>query len=292
MVMRVRIVGHAWNLRSGLRPTVLSAAEVIGRHELSARSYSHPCWNVDEEFLSRGRSRVRSASRPWRERPVRTLHIYPPNTPYWEDWEYMRRKDGTRHGAWLTFLGGPEAGLDDLVPPQYGYARFRDPAGILGRVLRRAARAGHQYGEAGFWEAQQALCEVISILLRSEHVAEETYQVPTSDPTSETSEIVQSVEAFLKERLAEKVTLKDIARRLHVSVSTLSHRYRDEADETPMATLARLRIGSAKALLLRGQKLRTVAAQLGFSDAFHLSRTFKRLEGISPRDFLKSRAIT
>ena len=34
--------------------------------------------------------------------------------------------------------------------------------------------------------------------------------------------------------------------------------------------------------------LEEVARELGFSDAFHLSKTFKRYTGMSPREFRKS----
>jgi len=37
--------------------------------------------------------------------------------------------------------------------------------------------------------------------------------------------------------------------------------------------------------LQRGLPLKAIAQRLGFSDAFHLSKTFKRVEGISPRTF-------
>jgi AraC-like DNA-binding protein len=39
---------------------------------------------------------------------------------------------------------------------------------------------------------------------------------------------------------------------------------------------------------LLGQSLKSVAESTGFSDAFHLSKTFKRLEGAAPKHFLAS----
>jgi transcriptional regulator GlxA family with amidase domain len=71
-------------------------------------------------------------------------------------------------------------------------------------------------------------------------------------------------------------------------VSTLAHRYRQETGEPPMLKLTRLRINLAKGLLLKGQPLKAIAEAAGFSDAFHLSKTFKRLEGAAPKHFLAS----
>lgn len=42
---------------------------------------------------------------------------------------------------------------------------------------------------------------------------------------------------------------------------------------------------SACALLLSGAKSETIAAELGFSDAFHFSKRFREVIGIAPRDF-------
>jgi len=86
------------------------------------------------------------------------------------------------------------------------------------------------------------------------------------------------------------VRLADLARALHLSPSSLSHRYRTAAGESPMQSLKRLRILRAKVLLLKGHSLADVAEQLGFYDQVHLSVTFKKSEGVSPRAFLNGQA--
>ena len=55
----------------------------------------------------------------------------------------------------------------------------------------------------------------------------------------------------------------------------------------PVAAYRALRIDRAKALLLRGIPLHTIAEELGFSDAFHLSKAFKQVTGLAPRHFLR-----
>jgi len=74
---------------------------------------------------------------------------------------------------------------------------------------------------------------------------------------------------------------------LHVSISSLSHRYKQEKGVSPITRLLSLRINYSKALLLKGYPLKAIAVQLGFTDAFHFSKTFKIMEGIPPREFLK-----
>jgi AraC-like DNA-binding protein len=63
-----------------------------------------------------------------------------------------------------------------------------------------------------------------------------------------------------------------------------------ETGESPMMTLTRMRIHLAKTLLLQGHRLKLVADQTGFWDQYHLSKTFKQHEGISPREFCRRQA--
>ena len=175
--------------------------------------------------------------------------------------------------------------LERLLHPRWRYARFTDTHHQLGALLREAALIGRSYGEAGFWRAQAVLNRMLDLLLRSRHDEEETWSLPAMDESRGPSEFARTVDAYLQTRVDRPTTLADVARHAHISVSSLSHRYREETGRTPMARLTELRIGHAKVLVLRGMPLKSVAAQLGFSDAFHLSKTFKRVEGISPREF-------
>lgn len=55
-----------------------------------------------------------------------------------------------------------------------------------------------------------------------------------------------------------------------------------------MKTLARMRMNAIRGLLLRGHRLKNIAAQTGFCDEYYLSKFFKRSEGMSPRAWLRS----
>ena len=100
--------------------------------------------------------------------------------------------------------------------------------------------------------------------------------------------LATAVTVFLRAHMVQRLSLAAMAAHLHVSVSTLSHRYRAETGESPIATLICLRIQQARNLLMKGQGLKTIAASLGFSDVYHLSKMFKRVEGRSPRQFMKA----
>lgn len=282
--MQSCIKGHRWNPDSEVIPRLILAQETIGAHVHSYNKIISSHWVLDYEFLSYGRYRARNAQRPWKPRTPRTAHLYPPNFQYWED---TRKESGYRHSAWICFSGAEKAGLEQLPHPHAGYARILDHNGRIGFLIRGIAHIGQQRGERGFWEAQSILCHLIDILLSAEPAGDESYlaQDEAAPPT-----FADKVNQYLRSNLSEKITLKDIAEHLHVSASTLSHKYRGETGETPMETLSRLRINHARSLYLKGMPLKSIAARLGYSDEFHLSKSFKRIEGVSPKKYLQNRA--
>lgn len=97
---------------------------------------------------------------------------------------------------------------------------------------------------------------------------------------------------FMHENLSAKLSVADIAARVHVSPSRLSHLFKAETGMSIMSYLVRARLDEAKRLLASPDtSVAQVAEQVGFADAAHFSRSFKRAQGISPSDY-RRRAIT
>ncbi|CEE45759.1 Transcriptional regulator (fragment) [Xanthomonas citri pv. citri] len=91
----------------------------------------------------------------------------------------------------------------------------------------------------------------------------------------------------LGEHYAEPLTLGDLARQAHVSQSHLGFLFRDELGTPFKPMLQQLRIEKAKELLHQQRKLRIteVALKVGFGDLSHFEKSFRRLAGVSPREF-------
>ena len=279
--MQSYAIGYHWNGPDGVCPRLVDVLEVCGEYTRTSRLARNANWVLDYEFDSYGLYRVRSRRMPWRPRLPRTAHLYPPGTSYWED---THAEQGYRHSAWICFADGAAAGLDAFVQPRIAYARFLDTQGQLGTLLHEAALVARRDGDEGFWLAQAVFYRILDLLHRAEHETEETYRLPHENETR-SPEFAQTVDSYLRLHIRDRVTLADVARHVHVSMSTLSHRYRDETGRPPMARLIELRINCAKTLLTKGMPLKNIAYQLGVSDAFHLSRRFKRVTGTSPRIF-------
>ena len=95
--------------------------------------------------------------------------------------------------------------------------------------------------------------------------------------------IGQLIKKYVKNNLARKLTLKDIARNLHCSTVTLTEHFKDEFGITINEYITKKRMDLAEKLLLTTDKnLRDVATTVGFADVEYFSRTFKKHHGESP----------
>jgi AraC-like DNA-binding protein len=81
-------------------------------------------------------------------------------------------------------------------------------------------------------------------------------------------------------------TLQALAAEVGLSRSGFAARFKQALGDSPLHYLTLLRMQKARELLAQSDDtLETIAAAVGYSDAFGFSKTFKKTMGISPRDF-------
>lgn len=91
---------------------------------------------------------------------------------------------------------------------------------------------------------------------------------------------------LMHERSAHPWTLEDLAQQAGLSRTALAERFRDAMGDTPLNHLRVLRMQRAMRLLTEtDHKLESVAADVGYQDAFSFSKVFKRTVGLSPKAF-------
>lgn len=97
---------------------------------------------------------------------------------------------------------------------------------------------------------------------------------------------VNQVDWFLRDNLAHAISLDDVAICLGISVSSLSHRYRELAGTTVMQRLTMLRMEqAANALVQTNQDLTTICDEIGIADPPYFCRLFKRYFNRTPMHY-------
>ncbi len=120
-----------------------------------------------------------------------------------------------------------------------------------------------------------------------------SFLVQDADQTNiadiEKLEKFKAVLNYIDKKYSEKLSLKKIARIAGYEKTYFSSLFKKLFSVSPMQYIIRKRVDKAKMLLRNtNNKLSSISEETGFNDAFHLSKTFKRLTGKPPCEFRKS----
>ena len=99
--------------------------------------------------------------------------------------------------------------------------------------------------------------------------------------------LLAEIEAYTREHIGEHLDADRLCRQFNLGRTRLFALFRNRRGISPAFWIRRERLRGAELLLKTGTlPLKDIAARVGFSDAFHLSRSFKEVYGASPRDWL------
>ncbi len=140
-------------------------------------------------------------------------------------------------------------------------------------------------GEPGADTLVQALLDVVFTYALRE-IAAERGQAGHGWSHAVRDAQVRRALTLMHERCAHPWTLDDLAQQAGLSRTALAERFRDAMGDTPLNHLRLLRMQRAMRLLAETDlKLETVAAEVGYQDAFSFSKVFKRTVGVPPKTF-------
>lgn len=99
---------------------------------------------------------------------------------------------------------------------------------------------------------------------------------------------IEGLISYIQEHLDETITLDVLKSRSHLSVSRISQLFRDLTRHAPMEFVQHQRIQRACYYLdATDDPVGQIASMVGFDDQFYFSRVFRRITGISPREYRK-----
>lgn len=103
----------------------------------------------------------------------------------------------------------------------------------------------------------------------------------------EEEQIIQSVIALMRANLRGELRFADLCRNMGMSATAVKQMFRRRFETTPMAYYEQLRMSEARRRLREeGKSISAVADELGFSSPSYFSARFRRVNGMSPREFL------
>lgn len=97
---------------------------------------------------------------------------------------------------------------------------------------------------------------------------------------------VELAKRYVEEHIREKVTLNQVAAELGVSVGHLSSSFKRQIGQNFSDYVTEIKIGRAKELIESGKyMIYEIADMLGYETPFYFSRVFKKVVGVSPREY-------
>ncbi len=116
-------------------------------------------------------------------------------------------------------------------------------------------------------------------------------RLPSDASENQALQTFRKCQRFLEENFATVTTAEQLAAACHVAPAYLSRLFRRFAGQPAYRFLMRLKMNHAATLLeQQGLLVREVADAFAM-DPFHFSRVFKRVHGLSPAAFLRSRNL-
>lgn len=105
-------------------------------------------------------------------------------------------------------------------------------------------------------------------------------------PVRQKNFLVENTKKYIDEHLNERISLTDLAECFHVSPNYLSQLFKKYMDIGINKYICQKKIDASKELLKQPElKIYEVADHFGFENAFYYNKVFKRVTGISPKEF-------
>lgn len=121
------------------------------------------------------------------------------------------------------------------------------------------------------------------------HAILEELRVLSADPPDPW---VLGLRGYMREHLAQKLSLDSLARRGGMSRFGFVRKYKKLSGKTPMTDLRLLRLNEAQQMILSTHRpLKDIAEAVGLGDEYQLSKLFRHYFGLPPREFRGSSRV-
>ncbi len=139
------------------------------------------------------------------------------------------------------------------------------------------------YRQGSYYMMKAYLVQLMLLIIRERYESEEKSAVYAFETASK-KYVVEQILNYFEDHYSERISLDQIAENMYLSPFYISKIFKSETGETPIRHLIDIRLSKAKELLESGWagSIQEVAASVGYDDAYHFSKLFKKRYGLSP----------
>lgn len=102
--------------------------------------------------------------------------------------------------------------------------------------------------------------------------------------------IVNTITEFINDNYMKELSLDIISQNMYLSPAYISKIFKEETGESPINYLIKVRLSKAEEYLREGDySIKEVSHTVGYSDAYHFSKLFKKYYGYPPSNIKMSR---
>lgn len=129
--------------------------------------------------------------------------------------------------------------------------------------------------------------KLIVLLLKGTHANEAAGESGgVTFESYERGNIVNTIISFINDNYTKDISLDRISRNLYLSPVYISKVFKEEAGESPINYLIKYRLAKARDMLEEGSlPVKAVAKSVGYHDAYHFSKLFKKYYGYPPSKY-------
>lgn len=102
---------------------------------------------------------------------------------------------------------------------------------------------------------------------------------------NDAAQAIAKARQYIDENFCESISLDDLAAFVGLTRFSLAKQFRQRVGVSPYQYVCQARIRQAQVMMEQGHRLTEIASEVGFFDQSHLARHFKRLCGMTPRQY-------